>query len=269
MTDKPVPQRKCALIRRFLPANVFMLIFVLLAFGVAESADLKKKKIGVSLSYRSKLSGDFNTEKLKLNHPIKISREEIIHHLVSLRYKGTFLGDKEEPVFSPPEVQKLAPVLVRAFAGLTPEKIIHMKLKSADRVTSGDIFSFKNHLNWRFDSIHGETFLQRNDIRAWNVFAWKLMPQDGQRYFKSGAEKGKRIRENWIVSKLNLPVTGKGKPDHGGVQDSYGGGGSSLEGNINPELEKKLEHLKHLYDRDLINEEEYKAQQKKLFEELF
>ena len=76
MTDKPAPKKKCALIRRFLPANVFMLVFVLLAFGTAESADLKKKKIGVSLSYRSKLSGDFNTEKLKLNHPIKISREE-------------------------------------------------------------------------------------------------------------------------------------------------------------------------------------------------
>ena len=269
MTDKPVPQKKYVLIRRFLPANVFMLIFVLLTFGVAESADLKKKKIGVSLSYRSKLSGDFNTEKLKLNHPIKISRAEIINHLVSLRYKGTFLLDKEKPVFSPPEVKKLAPVLVKAFAGLTPERIIHMKLKIADRVTSADIFSFKNYLNWRFDSIHGETFLQRNDIRAWNVFAWKLMPQDGQRYFKSGAEKGKRIQENWIVSKLNLPVTGKRKPDHGGVQDSYGEGGSSQKGNINPELEKKLGHLKYLYDKDLITEEEYKAQQKRLFEELF
>jgi len=136
-------------------------------------------------------------------------------------------------------------------------------------VTSGDIFSFKNHLNWRFDSIHGETFLQRNDIRAWNVFAWKLIPQDGQRYFKSGAAKGKRVRENWIVSKLNLPVTGTRQSDHSGARESYGVGGSSLEGNINPELEKKLEHLKYLYDRDLINEGEYKAQQKRLFEELF
>ena len=38
---------------------------------------------------------------------------------------------------------------------------------------------------------------------------------------------------------------------------------------MNQELERKLRHLKHLYDQELIEEEEYKVQQKNLFEKLF
>ena len=41
------------------------------------------------------------------------------------------------------------------------------------------------------------------------------------------------------------------------------------ENNINPKLEEKLEHLKYLYGKKLINEEEYKNQKKKIFDELF
>ncbi|SVC73521.1 uncharacterized protein METZ01_LOCUS326375, partial [marine metagenome] len=33
--------------------------------------------------------------------------------------------------------------------------------------------------------------------------------------------------------------------------------------------EEKLEHLKYLHDEELINEEEYKNQKKKIFEEFF
>ena len=43
----------------------------------------------------------------------------------------------------------------------------------------------------------------------------------------------------------------------------------SSKNNINPKLEEKLEHLKYLFDKQLINEEEYKNQQKKIFDELF
>jgi len=38
---------------------------------------------------------------------------------------------------------------------------------------------------------------------------------------------------------------------------------------LNLELEKKLKHLKRLYEEGLIEEEEYKVQQNKLFERLF
>ena len=255
------------LIRRYLKVMMLLLFFVPFVFGVAEGADLGKNDIKVRLSYKSKLHGNFNVEKFKLNHPIKISHREIINHLVSLRYKGTFLGNKEEPVFSKPEIKKLAPVLMKAFAGVNPDKIIHIVIKSKGGITSGDIFSFKKYLNWRFDSIQGETFFQRNDVREWNVFAWKMIPQGGQLYFKSGAEKGKRIRKNWIVSNLKLPTSDQTLGDN---VDSFNNleTGSSKD-KIDQKLEKKLKHLKYLRDKNLIDEEEYKTQQKKLFDKLF
>jgi hypothetical protein len=185
--------------------------------------------------------------------------------MVSLKSKGTFIGNKEESVFSVSEIQTLAPVLFKAFGRVGPEKIIRIQLKSVGGITSGDIFSFKKYLNWRFDSIRGETFLQKNNVRGWNIFSWKMMPKNGQLYFKSRTDK--RIQKNWIISKLKLPISGQGNMDNRRSVDTLQKEPS--ENNINPKLEEKLEHLKHLYDKELINEEEYKNQQKKIFDELF
>ena len=254
------------LIRRYLIVMIFLLFCAPFVFGIAESSDLGKNDIKVDLSYISKLHGNFNVKKFRLNHPVKISHAEIVNQLVSLRYKGTFLGNKEEPVFSKPEIKKLAPLLKKMFEGVTPDKIIHIELKSEGGITSGDIFSFRKHLNWRFDSIHGEEFFQRNDLRGWNIFAWKLIPHPGQLYFKSGAEKGKRIRKNWIVAKIQLPVPGQQNVEEGEPSKNFKINSSNEK--FNPELEKKLEHLKYLHDRKLLDDEEYKIQQNKLFEEL-
>jgi len=232
-------------------------------FGVAEGAGSKKSK--VKITFRSQFYENSNLTHLKLNHPIKISQAEIINHMVSLRSKGTFLGNKEEPVFSVSEIQALAPILFKAFGGVSPEKIIRIQLKSVGGITSGDIFSFKKYLNWRFDSIRGETFLQKNNVRGWNIFSWEMMPKNGQLYFKSGTDK--RIQKNWIISKLKLPISGQGNMDNRRSFDTLQK--EPLENNINPKLEEKLEDLKYLYDKELINEEEYKNQQKKIFDELF
>jgi len=248
---------------RFLSIVVFLLFFGFTIFGVAESAGAQKDSI--KISFRSQLHGNSDFKKFKLNHPIKVSHGEITNHLVSLKYKGTFLGSKDGLVFSYSEVKKLAPILVKAFAGVGPGKTIRVKLKSAGGITSGDIFSFRKYLNWCFDSIRGETFLQRNNTREWNIFAWKLIPQKGQLYFKSGSDK--RVHKNWIVSNLKLPVAGQ---KNGGDRVSLDGLETKLpNSNINPKLEEKLKHLKYLHNKKLINEEEYKAQQKKLFDELF
>ena len=66
-------------------------------------------------------------------------------------------------------------------------------------------YCFKKYLNWRFDSIHGETFFQKNNCRMFKIFAWELTPQKGQLYYKSS--KNKRLHKNWLVAKLNLPVS--------------------------------------------------------------
>ena len=252
---------------RTLNPTVYLLFFILAISGGVEIVDAQVKSIKIRLSYKSKLDGNFNVKKFKLNHPLKISQKEIINHLVSLKYKGTSMGSKEKRVFSPTEIKKLAPILVKAFAGVPSRKIIHVDLKSKTGTTVVDIFSFKNYLNWRFDSIQGETFFQKNNTRAWNIFSWKLMPQKGQLYFKSGADRGRRLNKNWIVAKLQLPVSDKKDEKKRRPSDLLKKSNSSNK--LNQELDRKLKYLKHLYEEGLIEDEEYKVQQKKLFERLF
>ena len=253
------------LVYRLFQPLLILVLYVFVVFVSIESVSAKTKNIKVSISYKPKVHEQLNVKKFKLNHPIKISKREIVNHLVSLRYKGLSMGNKEMGVFFPDEIKKLVPILVKAFAGVDSRKVIHIELKGKTGVTVGDAFSFKNYLSWRFESIHGETFFQKNNARGWSIFAWKLMPQKGQLYYKSS--ENKRIHKNWLVTKLHLPVSKIKDRAINELSDIFEGG--DLNNKMNQELERKLRNLKHLYDQGLIEEEEYKVQQKKLFEKLF
>ena len=253
------------LVYRLFKPLLILVLYVFVVFVSIESVSAKTKNIKVSISYKPKVHEQLNVKKFKLNHPIKISKREIVNHLVSLRYKGSSMGNKEMGVFFPDEIKKLVPILVKAFAGVDSRKVIHIELKGKTGTTVGDAFSFKNYLSWRFESIHGETFFQKNNARGWSIFAWKLMPQKGQLYYKSS--ENKRIHKNWLVTKLHLPVSKIKDRAINELSDIFEGG--DLNNKMNQELERKLRNLKHLYDQGLIEEEEYKVQQKKLFEKLF
>ena len=250
--------------RLFKPLLIVVLYFLAVSVGI-ESVSAETKNIKVNISYKPKVYEQLNVKKFKLNHPIKISKREIINHLVSLRYKGSSFGNKEMGVFSPDEIKKLVPILIKAFAGVDSRKVIHIELKGKTGTTVGDAFSFKNYLSWRFESIHGETFFQKNNARGWSIFAWKLMPQKGQLYYKSS--ENKRIHKNWLVTKLYLPVSKAKEGEINEWTNIFEGDDSGKK--MNQKLERKLRHLKRLYDQGLIEEEEYKVQQKKLFEKLF
>ena len=253
------------LVYRLFKPLLFLVLYVLAVSVGTESVSAKTKNIKVSVSYKPEIHEQVNAKKFKLNHPIKISKRELVNHLVSLRYKGSSMGNKEMGVFFPDEIKKLVPILVKAFAGVDSRKVIHIELKGKTGTTVGDAFSFRNYLSWRFESIHGETFFQKNNARGWSIFAWKLMPQKGQLYYKSS--ENKRIHKNWLVTKLHLPVSKIKDRAINELSDIFEGG--DLNNKMNQELERKLRNLKHLYDQGLIEEEEYKVQQKKLFEKLF
>ena len=253
------------LVYRLFQPLLILVLYVFVVFVSIESVSAKTKNIKVSISYKPKVHEQLNVKKFKLNHPIKISKREIVNHLVSLRYKGLSMGNKEMGVFFPDEIKKLVPILVKAFAGVDSRKVVHIELKGKTGVTVGDAFSFRNYLSRHFESIHGETFFQKNNARGWSIFAWKLMPQKGQLYYKSS--ENKRIHKNWLVTKLHLPVSKIKDRAINELSDIFEGG--DLNNKMNQELERKLRNLKHLYDQGLIEEEEYKVQQKKLFEKLF
>ena len=253
------------LVHLFFKTVLYLICFTFVVPGGLENAIAKTKPIKIRVSFRPQLKEKLNVKKFKLNHPIKISKREIINHLVSLRYKETSMGNKGESVFFANEVRKLAPILVKVFAKVSPRKIIHVELKSKAGTTEADIFSFKNYINWRFDSIHGETFFQKNNARMYKVFAWELVPQKGQLYYKSTINK--RLHKNWLVAKLNLPVSKTKDKALSALSDLLEHGDSETEST--QELENKLKRLKKFYEQGLIGEEEYKTQQKQLFEKLF
>ena len=246
---------------RYLRAIVFFAIIGIPSLAFVGNSDSEKNNI--KISFRSQSHQKINVDNFKLNHPIKISQEEITNHLISLRYKDTFLGSKSESVFLPSEIKRFSSILTQAFTRVTPGKVIHFKLNSKGGVTSGNIFSFNQYLNWRFDTIQGDSFFKKNDVRDANTFAWNLTPENGQRFFKSRSDK--RIHKNWVVSSLKLPVANSNQVN----MSSHGVGPDSSNIKIDPKLEAKLKHLKYLHSKKLINDEEYKDQQKKLFDELF
>ena len=250
--------------RLFTPLLILPLYLLSISVGI-ENASAKTKNIKVSVSYKPKVHEQLNVKKFKLNHPIKISKRELVNHLVSLRYKGSSMGNKETGVFFPDEIKKLIPILIKAFAGLDSKKVVHIELNGKTGTTVGDAFSFRKYLSWRFESIHGETFFQKNNARGWSIFAWELIPQKGQLYYKSS--ENKRIHKNWLVTKLHLPISKTKDRAISELSDIFEGGDSNKK--MNQELERKLRDLKHLYEQGLIEEEEYKIQQKNLFEKLF
>ena len=87
--------KKMVLINRFFKPTLYLLCFILVISGGLENASAETKNIKVRVSFRPQLNEKLNVKKFKLNHPIKISKREIINHLVSLRYKETSLGKKE------------------------------------------------------------------------------------------------------------------------------------------------------------------------------
>jgi len=227
------------------------------------AGNANSEEIKVKINFRSQSYQKSNIDKIKLNHPIRISQADITNHLISLSYKTSFLGSDRERIFSFLAIKKIAPMLAKAFIKVVPGRFIRVDVEGKGGLTSFDIFAFKKYLNWRFDSIHGETFFKKNDVRDAEIFAWNLIPDNGQKYFKTPSDK--RIQKNWVVASFKLPIIKSGQEEK--IFTGLGADSSSIK--IDPKLEAKLKHLKYLHSKNLINDDEYKVQQKKLFDKHF
>jgi len=247
--------------KKLIHSLVFFVYFAALSIYFAGNAG--SEEINVKINFRSQSHYKLNIDKLKLSHPIKISQADITNHLISLSYKTSFLGSNRERIFSFLSIKKLVPILTKYFTKVVSGRVIHVEVKGKKGLTSFDIFAFKKYLNWRFDSIHGETYFKKNDVRNSAIFAWNLIPANGQRYFKTRSDK--RIQKNWVVASFKLPIAKADQEKK--IFTGLGTDSSSIK--IDPKLEAKLEHLKYLHSKNLINDDEYKAQQKKLFDKHF
>jgi len=212
------------------------------------------KTEGFTLSYKNKSSAAIN--KIQTTHPLKVSEAEVRYYLKSLTFEERTLFGKKKAVFLPADIDRIARLITKAIQHVPSQKIIHYALETSQGNTEGDIFASKKHIHWRFDSINGMRFSGRSYTRMGSG-SWRMVPQPGQKYHAIHNLLGTLAQENWVIVKR--------KPDVKMATPA-----KKSENNrppitpLDPALEEKLELLKDLREKELIDEEEYDQKKKEL-----
>ena len=222
---------------------------------------LKAKDL--TLSYLDKSRAGQHVNALTLQHPVSLSKKEVFHHLVSLRFEGNALLSKQKPVFKKDGLQKIRRLLTRALNSVKPNHVVGFELDGSGGTTSDIVFASNGRLYWRFDEIRGAAYsLSGNQVTRYGT-AWQLIPRKGQKLFVTKTLLGKKKWTNWIVAKLKLP----GQPP----KMKKGKGENRSQGNpqnFSPDtLEEKLSFLKRLHDKNLIDDGEYQQKRKDLLDQ--
>lgn len=256
------------------PAILFLLLgflTIFLAVGCA-TPEKKLRKGDLTLSYRHKTRSAAEVQNLKLAHPAKVSKETVARHMLALVYSHNAIFSEGEPVFTAQQVGNIHKTIAKALNKASPENIIYFELDSAGGETAVELFVTEGGLNWKFTTVRGVDY-SKNMLKGWGS-TWRLIPGQGQGYFESQKMLGKKTWENWIVAKLNLP-----KPDRVKTIKKRNTKNSSKKKPAkkskpqsvkeNPELEKKLQVLKNLHDKGLIDDDEHKEKRKELLDQHF
>ena len=237
--------------------------------GCATTKEKKLQKEGLTLIYRHKSQAGPAVNKLRLNHPIKISEEEFRNHLYSLQFEELSLLGKKRYAISMTDLENSASILTKAVNRMPPENILVFELETSRGKTLGEIFQTGNRLNFRFESIKGSEFSNASFGGAGRGTSWRMIPVTGQRYRVTKILFGTSTQENWIVAKMTLPKTSRRlqkmqRPKVSKARASSGRKEPPVE--KNRDLEKKLKFLKDLRDKDLIDDEEYEMKRKELLD---
>ena len=249
-------------------------ILVLVSGLISGCASTKEKKLqvkGFTLSYKDKSSAGSFVNKMQLNHPLKISEAEVRNYLRSLVFEELSLFGKKKPVFLSHDIDRIGRLLTKAIQRVSSRKIIHYELETPRGATSGDIFASKKYIHWRFDSIKGMGFTGRAKT-GWGNVNWRMVPQSGQKYQAVQKLLGPQAQENWIFAELQ-PSSKRQKSlgpskNRMAVPSREPGNNrhSPQKGPSDPALEEKLEFLKDLYEKELVDEKEYDQKKKELLD---
>jgi hypothetical protein len=228
----------------------------------------------LTISYPSQVSLDREIRKHLLNHPIKISAEQVANHLFSFQYKPAgFLG-KKRYVFSPNDVIEITPIITKALNRMTHYKVLHYEVEAPRGKTAGIIFRAKGKINWRFEAINGSHFLTTGLHNGGS--SWVLIPKNGQKFHKERTLLGNDWEGNWVISNLELPIKSKrgrklgllkkiSKPSthkRSPRKETVSHTRSGEKG-----FEKRLQFLKELRDKQLIDDDEYVHKKKELLKQ--
>jgi hypothetical protein len=250
-----------------------LLVSVFFQGGCATIKEKKLEKEGLTLIYRHKSQAGPAFDKLRLNHPVKISEDDFRNHLYSLQYEELSLLGKKKYTISLTDLKDTTKILTKAVNRMAPENILVFELETSRGRTVGEIFKTENNLNFRFHSIKGVEFSSAS-FGGGGGTSWRMVPVSGQRYRVTKKLLGTSTQENWIVAKMVLPKISRrlSKEQGSKVSKPPTSQMPTPSAPINPpvgnnqELEKKLQFLKDLRDKDLIDDGEYEIKRKELLD---
>ena len=258
----------------FLRAEIifFFLCFALLTSCSAPEKRLEKERL--TLVYRPQSALGSEVKKLRLKHPIKILNEQTVNHLLSLHYEELSLLGKKKYIFSSNDVLEIAPLITKALNWMKADKVLHYEVDTPRGTTAGTIFRANGKINWRFEAINGINF-SNSSFPEFRGSSWRLLPKNGQTFSKSHSILGNEQQENWIVSNLDLPAKSKRSLKSGSLKKiPRSTSPSSLERKESKnspanqkKIKKRLQFLKDLRDKQLINNDEYEHKKKELLDQ--
>lgn len=233
------------------------------------------------MMFKSKSAGGYALADIKLAS-VQVSEGEILRQLRSIQYEELALFGKKKAVFTREQANRIGRLIAKALNKSSGNKIIYYELDTPDGTTEGDVFANGKVLNWRFSSIQGREFSSRS-FNGWGGSNWRLLPSSGQRYHSTGRLLGQVAKENWIKVALSrdsarefreekeyrdsAPSRKPRKQRRVRAEPSRKQAPAPTRNNsADTELEKKLQFLKGLYDKNLVDEEEYNRKRKELLD---
>ena len=255
------------------PLRWAVFAMALLVFLPACSSGPTPKKLetgGLTLMYRDKSSSGSEVNKMRFNHPVQLSQAEVHNHLLSLRYEELSLLGKKKYVFSSKGLEEISRILTKALNRVKPDKFVYFVLETASGATEVEVFGTNDKLNWRVNSIRGLNF-SNTSFSNFGGSHWRLVPREGQNYHVSQKLIGTSTRDNWIIADLKLTRIARGRVKKSSAPSTKMRPPSSPTKNPAPavnreNLQQKLQFLKDLRDKELIDESEYERKRKELID---
>jgi len=249
----------------------FFLISTLLLGLTTGCSFTREKKLrgnGFTLMYKSKSAGGYALADIKLAS-VQVSEGEILRQLRSLQYEELALFGKKKAVFTREQAKRIGRLIAKALNKSSGNKIIYYELDTPGGATEGTVFANGKVLNWRFSSIHGREFSNRA-FNGWGGSNWRLLPGSGQRYHTTGRLLGQEAKENWIKVALsrNSAQEFQEEKKYRDTAPSQKPRKQAPTRNksADTDLEEKLQFLKGLYEKNLVDEEEYNRKRKELLD---
>ena len=245
-----------------------------------KAADKKLIEENFTLTYKDKAQANGDIGKLILQHPLSISEKQIVFHMVALSYEPFSLFGKASSVFTKDDIQKTKRLLTKALNKAHSQNIITFEVESEKGSTKGELFVSNGNLHWRFFMIQGVSYsLTRNQMSRYGT-AWQMTPKKGQKYHTTDKLLGSKQWTNWIEAKIDLSAPEnlkmarpkKNRPRSSAAQSISPPSQPSppkatASGKNIAHLEKKLQFLKHLHEKKLIDQQDYERKRKDLLDQ--